>query len=46
MAVVIVGDRQAIEQALRTLDEIGERINVVDAEGKPAAQATGAGGSK
>ncbi|HEV7889108.1 MAG TPA: pitrilysin family protein [Pyrinomonadaceae bacterium] len=44
MAVVIVGDRRAIEQPLRTLDEIGERINVVDSEGKPAAQGTGAGG--
>ncbi|HVF45632.1 MAG TPA: insulinase family protein, partial [Pyrinomonadaceae bacterium] len=46
MAVVIVGDRRAIEQPLRTLDEMGERINLVDAEGKPAAQGTGAGGSK
>ena len=46
MAVVIVGDRRAIEQPLRTLDEIGQRINLVDAEGKPAAQGTGAGGSK
>ncbi len=46
MAVVIVGDRRAIEQPLRTLDDIGSRINVVDAEGKPAAQGTSAGGSK
>ncbi|HVF44935.1 MAG TPA: insulinase family protein [Pyrinomonadaceae bacterium] len=44
MAVVIVGDRRAIEQPLRTLDEIGERINLVDAEGKPAATGAGAGG--
>jgi zinc protease len=46
MAVVIVGDRRAIEQPLRTLDDIGGRINLVDTEGKPAAQANGAGGSK
>jgi zinc protease len=44
MAVVIVGDRRAIEQPLRTLDEIGERINLVDPEGKPAAQGGAAGG--
>jgi len=45
MAVVIVGDRRAVEQSLRTLDDIGGRVNVVDGEGKPAAQGTGAGGS-
>jgi predicted Zn-dependent peptidase len=43
MAVVIVGDRHAIEQPLRTLDDIGDRINLVDAEGKPAAQGAGGG---
>ncbi len=43
MAVVIVGDRHAIEQPLRTLDDIGGRINLVDAEGKPAAQGAGGG---
>jgi len=44
MAVVIVGDRRAIEQPLRTLDEIGSRINLVDAEGRPASQGGSAGG--
>jgi predicted Zn-dependent peptidase len=43
MAVVIVGDRSKIEQPLRTLNGLGERINVVDNEGRPAAQG-GAGG--
>ena len=38
MAVVIVGDRKAIEQPLRTLDQLGERINFIDAEGRPATQ--------
>jgi predicted Zn-dependent peptidase len=36
MAVVIVGDRKSIEQGLRSLDQIGERINLVDIEGRPA----------
>jgi predicted Zn-dependent peptidase len=44
MAIVIVGDRNSIERPLRTLDDLGSRINVVDAEGKPAA--AGAGGSR
>jgi zinc protease len=42
MAIVIVGDRNSIERPLRTLDDLGSRINVVDGEGKPAA--AGAGG--
>jgi zinc protease len=45
MAVVIVGDRSKIEQPLRTLEGLGGRINLVDAEGRPAAQA-GAGGGE
>ena len=44
MAVVIVGDRKAIEQGLRTLDGLGERISFVDAEGRPAPQGGGASG--
>ena len=43
MAVVIVGDRSKIEQGLRSLDGLGERISLVDNEGRPAAQG-GAGG--
>ncbi|MET0623955.1 MAG: insulinase family protein, partial [Pyrinomonadaceae bacterium] len=42
MAVVIVGDRKSIEQGLRTLDNLGENINVVDNEGRPATQQGGA----
>jgi len=44
MAVVIVGDRKSIEQGLRTLDPLGERINFVDNEGRPATQGVGSGG--
>ena len=50
MAVVIVGDRKAIEQGLRTLDGLGERISFVDSEGRPATQGgaatTGSGGTQ
>jgi hypothetical protein len=44
MAVVIVGDRKSIEQGLRTLDQLGENINVVDNEGRPASQTGGSSG--
>ncbi|HEX8293439.1 MAG TPA: insulinase family protein [Pyrinomonadaceae bacterium] len=44
MAVVVVGDRKAIEQGLRSLDGLGERISFVDSEGRPAAQPSGAAG--
>jgi zinc protease len=44
MAVVIVGDRSKIEQGLRSLDGLGERISYVDHEGRPAAQPSGAAG--
>jgi predicted Zn-dependent peptidase len=44
MAIVIVGDRKSIEQNLRTLDQLGENINVVDNEGRPASQPGGASG--
>ncbi|MDT7809381.1 MAG: zinc protease [Acidobacteriota bacterium] len=44
MAVVIVGDRSKIEQGLRSLDNIGDRINVVDTEGRPATQSGTGGG--
>jgi len=46
MAVVIVGDRSKIEQPLRTLSGLGERINLVDAEGRPAAQGSATGGGE
>ena len=44
MAVVIVGDRKAIEQGLRSLDGLGERISLVDNEGRPATQPGGGSG--
>ena len=44
MAVVIVGDRKAIEQGLRSLDGLGERISLVDNEGRPATPGGAAGG--
>jgi zinc protease len=44
MAVVIVGDRSKIEQALRSLDGIGEHISFVDNEGRPATQGGGPAG--
>src|ERR1044071_8895228 len=44
MAVVIVGDRSKIEQGLRTLDGLGERISLVDNEGRPATQPGGPSG--
>ncbi|HZI19078.1 MAG TPA: insulinase family protein [Pyrinomonadaceae bacterium] len=45
LAVVVVGDRRAIEQGLRSLDDIGRTVTFLDAEGRPADSqpATGAG---
>ena len=44
LAVVIVGDRRQIEQALRTVEDLGETITFLDAEGRPAGPGGGAGG--
>ena len=44
MAVVIVGDRSKIEQALRSLDGLGEHISFVDTEGRPITQGGASGG--
>ncbi|HEX8720282.1 MAG TPA: insulinase family protein [Pyrinomonadaceae bacterium] len=44
MAVVVVGDRQKIEQGLRELETLGETITFVDTEGRPAAQGGASGG--
>ena len=46
MAVVIVGDRSKIEQPVRTLGGLGERINLVDAEGRPSTQGGATGGGE
>jgi zinc protease len=43
LAVVVVGDRRAIEQGLRSLDEIGRTVTFLDAEGRPANSPSGAG---
>ncbi|MDQ1524755.1 MAG: zinc protease, partial [Pyrinomonadaceae bacterium] len=45
MAILVVGDRKAIEPGLRSLG-IGEGITYLDAEGRPVAAAAGDGGSK
>ena len=37
MAIVVVGDRETIEQPLRTIEGYGERLTIVDADGRPAA---------
>jgi zinc protease len=44
MAVVIVGDRSKIEQGLRSLDGLGDRISFVDTEGRPIGQGGASGG--
>ena len=44
MAVVIVGDRRQIEQALRTVEDLGGTITFLDTEGRPAASGGGSGG--
>ncbi|HYH85541.1 MAG TPA: hypothetical protein VEX60_08660, partial [Pyrinomonadaceae bacterium] len=44
MAVVIVGDRKAIEESLRSLEGFNDRITFVDSEGRPATQTVGGGG--
>jgi zinc protease len=41
MAIVVVGDRQAIEAGLRSLAGVGETITFVDNEGKPVAVKAG-----
>ena len=37
MAIVIVGDRQSIEQPLRTVEGYGANLALVDADGRPVA---------
>ncbi|HEV2864696.1 MAG TPA: insulinase family protein [Pyrinomonadaceae bacterium] len=44
MAVVVVGDRSKIEQGLRSLETYGERVTLVDTEGRPAAPGGQSGG--
>jgi len=45
MAILVVGDRKAVEPGLRSLG-IGEGITLLDVEGRPVASAAGDGGSK
>jgi zinc protease len=45
MAILVVGDRKAVEPGLRSLG-IGDSITLLDAEGRPVAGAAGDGGSK
>ncbi|MGH9901912.1 MAG: M16 family metallopeptidase, partial [Pyrinomonadaceae bacterium] len=44
VAILVVGDRKVIEPALRSLEEVGDSITFVDAEGRPVA--AGAGGDQ
>lgn len=44
MAVVIVGDRKAIEAGLRSLDGFSDRITFVDTEGRTVTQGGTSGG--
>lgn len=38
MAILVVGDRKAIEPSLRALDQIGTTLKLLDAEGHPVTQ--------
>jgi len=44
MAILVVGDRKVIEPGLRSLVDVGQTITFVDAEGRPAGEASGSGG--
>ena len=49
VAIVVVGDRKAIEEKLRTIDGLGASLTLLDTEGRPAAGAgagAGSGGSR
>jgi zinc protease len=46
MAIVVVGDRRAIEQGLRELEGISDDIVVLDADGRPAQGTAASGGQK
>jgi len=45
LAVVVVGDRRQIEPGLRSVEELGDAITFLDAEGRPAAEG-GSGGMR
>lgn len=44
MAIVVVGDRQSIEQSLRSLEQIGDTLTFVDLDGKPVPSASSTSG--
>lgn len=46
MAILVVGDRKAIEPGLRSLEMIGSTITFVDTEGKPVAVRSGTDGAQ
>lgn len=46
MAILVVGDQRAIEQGLRSLDNLGASVVLLDSEGQPAAKGESAGGTK
>jgi zinc protease len=44
MAILVVGDRKAIEPGLRSLSDVGTTITYLDPEGRPSSESTGGGG--
>lgn len=44
MAILVVGDREIVEPALRTLEEIGARLTLVDNEGRVISEGGASGG--
>ena len=41
LAILVVGDRSAIESGLRSLEGIGTTITILDAEGRPVGETSG-----
>ncbi|HEX8071900.1 MAG TPA: pitrilysin family protein [Pyrinomonadaceae bacterium] len=44
MAILVVGDRKAVESGLRSLEDVGTTITLLDTEGRPATGSGNAGG--
>ena len=44
LAIVVVGDRQAIEAGLRSLEDVGDTVTFLDVEGRPAQTGAVGGG--
>jgi hypothetical protein len=46
MAIVVVGDRRAIEQGLREIEGVSDDLVFLDAEGRPAQSSPSGGGQR